>query len=169
MKIVPQKNNLEYPNIPLNKTKDSKRFQNTNKEFYSELVRRGSVPQWFGIMEMRVFTNFHKDIENSISHARDFIHYCEDYEFRIGKKAHKLLNKGKCTILGYDRSLRPVLLFDLFELEIDHFEPLVECFQLFAALAFTKMMVPGINDGFVVVLDLSYRYYKDTVSVRDPF
>lgn len=61
--------------------------------------------------------------------------------------------------------MRPVIYFDPFDSEEQDYKSFIELFMLFSALAYTKMLIPGISDAFILVVDMSYRYFKDTLVV----
>ena len=55
---------------------------------------------------------------------------------------------------------------DIFEIEISKMDEFIEVFDLLMALCYTKMMLPGINDGILLVVDLGNRYFVKSLEVK---
>ena len=89
-----------------------------------------------------------------------------NYNFEIGPRSYDFLKKGKFSIWGYDRKLRPVIFFDLFEVYEENYDVLIAGFNLLMGLAYSKMMIPGINDGVLIVFDTCYRHFYSSMAVR---
>jgi len=157
----------DYQNIPLNKTIDSETFTKRNRDYYEDLLSRfgGSIPDWFGLMENRVFANFHKTKQEAVSAAARFVEFASSYNFDITEDGYKLLQAGKCALLGYDRKLRPIIYIDLFEVSKDQAKYVAQCVLLLCAIAYSKMMIPGLNDGIVVLVDLCHHFLLNFGSV----
>jgi hypothetical protein len=97
--------------------------------------------------------------------ADDFATWMTAYDFSVSKDTYELLTQGKFAIWGYDKKLRPVLFFDLFSIDKENHHILIEGFHLLCALAYSKMMIPSVNDGILIVIDSCFRHYVDILPV----
>lgn len=150
-----------------NSETDSKTFKKINEEFYYKLrKKKKKMPNWFGILDNRVFTNYHRnDKKKAIDSAERFANFIDDFDFEISHNGYELLEKGLVAIWGYDRRMRPVIFIDIFEFEIKNRAFWLEAVNLTFALAYSKMMFPGVNDGLIIVLDTSFRHFYESTSV----
>lgn len=61
--------------------------------------------------------------------------------------------------------MRPVVFLDLFEIDSDNIDDLLTNAHLLFALAYSKMMFPGINDGIILVVDSCFRHFVNKITV----
>ena len=89
------------------KTKDSETFTEKNARFYESLRRKKrKLPSWFGLLDNRLFTNFHsEDMRRANSQAGKFVSWVSEYDFKV-KNVFLLFQDF--DISGYGEQLRVV-------------------------------------------------------------
>jgi hypothetical protein len=67
------------------KTNDSETFTEKNARFYESLRRKKrKLPSWIGLLDNRLFTNFHgDDLKKANNQAGKFVSWITDYEFKV--------------------------------------------------------------------------------------
>ena len=55
--------------------------------------------------------------------------------------------------------LRPVIYFDLFQIENSNIKDFINNVYLLLSLAYSKMMFPGVNEEVVLVVDTAFQHF----------